>query len=129
MRFGRTFRAAGTRGAAFRTVRRTDRAVPARLPGAQPATGSVEIRVWRRSEGGPLLLATASRKQGSAVARNRFRRRVRHAFLALFQEGYRAPAGLVVWVRPGRHGAIAGRIPFTEILGRLRRALSSAGVE
>lgn len=118
MRFGGTFR-----GAALRTVRRADHVVPAKPPGAVPATGPVEIRVWRREQDGLLLLATASRKDGSAVARNRFRRRVRHALLAALAAGGRRAGGLVVWVRPARRKQALGRITFHDILGHLMRAL------
>jgi RNase P protein component len=112
---------------AFRAVRRADHVVPARIPGATPGTGALEIRIWRREAGGTVLLATASRKQGAAVARNRFRRRVRHALLRLFAEGAGPLASAVVWVRPARGQRAVGRIPFSEILGQLRVALKPRG--
>lgn len=90
--------------------------------------GVLEIRCWRNSAGGGiLLLASASRKQGPAVARNRFRRRVRHAFLRLLAEGAGPQAPAVVWVRPGRDQRAPGRIPFSVILEQLRLALKTPG--
>jgi ribonuclease P protein component len=100
----------------------------------------LDIRVWGRAEGPehgpegpeqgaegpePMLLVNASRKQGRAVQRNRFRRRVRMAFLKILREQPRAEdLRYVVWVRPAR-GAPKG-CPFTfhEIEGQLRLALS-----
>jgi len=132
----------------YRTVRRQDHAVPSVAP--RPLLGReqpLDIRVWGRAEGpeprsegpeprsegpeprsegpGPMLLVNASRKQGRAVQRNRFRRRVRMAFLKILREQPCAnELRYVVWVRPAR-GAPKG-CPFTfhEIEGQLRLALS-----
>ena len=113
---------------AFRAVRRADHAVPARIPRVAAAPGVLEIRIWRRTTGREiLLLATASRKQGPAVARNGFRRRVRHAFLRLLAEGAGPVAPSVVWVRPARDQRSLGRIPFSVILEQLRLALKTPG--
>jgi ribonuclease P protein component len=110
----------------YRVVRRRDRAVPAVVP--RPLLGRdqpLDIRIWPlASSPEPLLLVNASRKQGGAVQRNRFRRRVRMAFLKILREGP-APVDLrwVMWVRPAR-GAPKG-CPFTfhEIESQLRLAL------
>jgi ribonuclease P protein component len=112
---------------AFRAVRRADHAVPARIPRAATVPGVLEIRVWRGAGTETLLLASASRKQGPAAARNRFRRRVRHAFLTLMVEGAGPAAPTVVWVRPLRGQRQLGRIPFSEILEQLRLALNPPG--
>jgi ribonuclease P protein component len=111
----------------YRVVRRQDHAVPATAP--RPILGreqALDVRIWRlgdRPE--PMLLVNASRKQGRAVQRNTFRRRVRIAFLKILREGP-APDDLryVIWVRPAR-GAPKG-CPFTfhEIESQLRLALS-----
>lgn len=112
---------------AFRAVRRADHAVPTRIPRAAAAPGVLEIRIWRGAGTGVLLLASASRKQGPAVARNRFRRRVRHAFLRLVKTGAGPLAPAVVWVRPVRGQRMLGRISFSEILEQLRLALKPSG--
>lgn len=90
-------------------------------------TGALDIRIWRQEAGETLLLATAARKQGAAVARNRFRRRVRHALLRLAAAGVVPPSAWVVWVRPARDQRAIGRIPFSEILEQLRLALKPHG--
>lgn len=90
-------------------------------------TGALDIRIWRREAGETLLLAAAARKQGAAVARNRFRRRVRHALLRLAAAGAVPAAALVIWVRPARDQRGIGRIPFSEILEQLRLALKPHG--
>jgi hypothetical protein len=87
-----------------------------------------------------MLLVNASRKQGRAVQRNRFRRRVRMAFLKILRDGS-GGAGLeaasgpvpenasekgccVVWVRPSRTAAKGCPFLFHEIESQLRLALS-----
>jgi ribonuclease P protein component len=72
-----------------------------------------------------MLLVNASRKQGRAVQRNRFRRRVRMAFLKILRE----QPGLedlryVVWVRPARGAPKGCLFSFHEIESQLRLALS-----
>ena len=107
----------------FRTVRHKDHAVPAPLP--RPLLGpsaSLDIRAWvHPSAEGPLLLVTSPRKTGGAVQRNRFRRRVRMAFLA----GVDALAGRpwVVWVRPGRTAPTLDTICAQDIQHQLSLAL------
>jgi ribonuclease P protein component len=110
----------------YQVVRRQDHAVPAAVP--RPLLGrehSLDIRVWPWAPGAqPLLLVTASRKQGQAVQRNRFRRRVRMAFLKILKEGL-APVDLryVVWVRPARGAPRGCPFSFHEIESQLRLAL------
>jgi ribonuclease P protein component len=107
----------------YRTVRRNDHAVPEKPPRPLTAWGSaLDIRIWP-GPGTPLLLVNASRKQGHAVQRNRFRRRVRMAFLNLLKADPRL-AGFagVVWVRPARGNAKKCMISYQEIEGQLRLA-------
>jgi ribonuclease P protein component len=70
---------------------------------------------------GPMLLVTSPRKSGGAVQRNRFRRRVRMAFLARVSPllGH----AWVVWVRPGRTAPALDTISFKDIESQLRLAL------
>nr|WP_320133006.1 ribonuclease P protein component [uncultured Holophaga sp.] len=109
----------------YRVVRHRDHAVPQDLP--RPVSGKgqlLDIRVWSFPAELPLLLVSASRKQGRAVRRNQFRRRVRMAFLKVLREcpGLALPG--VVWVRPSR-AVPRDRLPqFHEIEGQLRLALS-----
>lgn len=111
----------------FRTVRHQDHAVPAPLP--RPLLGPeayLDIRAWRRAGGiqadsSLLLLVTSPRKTGIAVRRNRFRRQVRMAFLAL--SGRLAGHSWIVWVRPARNAPPLDRITFGDIEAQLGRAL------
>jgi ribonuclease P protein component len=108
----------------YRTVRRSDHAVPERPPHSLTGKGApLDIRIWRR-EGEPLLLVNASRKQDGAVHRNRFRRRVRMAFLELLREMSGEALPCIVWVRPGKGIPRACRLPYTNILDQVRRALN-----
>jgi ribonuclease P protein component len=106
----------------YRIVRRKDRAVPVPPPRALFAgdTAGLDLRAWRR-EGldRPLLLVNAPKKSGPAVARNRFKRRVRAALHGLLQDA--APAPFILWVRPAR-GARCTQT-YAEIQAQLRRAL------
>lgn len=111
----------------YRVVRRQDHAVPEVAP--RPLLGRdqpLDIRAWRLAGGvEPLLLVNASRKQGRAVQRNRFRRRVRMAFLQVLREQPSLGGGLgVVWVRPARSAAKGCPFTFQEIVGQLRLALT-----
>ena len=107
----------------FRTVRHKDHAVP--VPPPRPLLGQsswLDIRAWSRvGTSGPMLLVTSPRKTGGAVQRNRFRRRVRMAFLAQ-AEPLRDHAW-VVWVRPGRSAPPLDTISFQDIESQLRLAL------
>jgi ribonuclease P protein component len=68
-----------------------------------------------------MLLVTSPRKSGGAVQRNRFRRRVRMAFL--MQECPTGNPAWVVWVRPGRAAPPIGTISFQDIESQLQLAL------
>ena len=68
-----------------------------------------------------MLLVTSPRKTGGAVQRNRFRRRVRMAFLADLESLLNGP--WVVWVRPGRTAPPVDAIHFQDIESQLRLAL------
>ena len=107
----------------FRTVRHKDHAVPAPLP--RPLLGQsswLDIRAWRRMDAtGPMLLVTSPRKTGGAVQRNRYRRRVRMAFLAGMNPLQAHP--WVVWVRPSRTAPPLDSISFQDIESQLRLAL------
>jgi ribonuclease P protein component len=82
----------------------------------------LDIRIWPKGDT-PLLLVNASRKQGYAVQRNRFRRRVRMAFLNLLKANPRlADFTGVVWVRPARGSAMKCLLSYQEIEGQLRLA-------
>jgi ribonuclease P protein component len=107
----------------FRTVRHKDHAVPTPLP--RPLLGQssfLDIRAWPLLEGdGPLLLVTSPKKTGGAVQRNRFRRRVRMAFLTSVEPLLNH--AWVVWVRPGRTAPPLDTICFQDIESQLRLAL------
>lgn len=107
----------------FRTVRHKDHAVPTPLP--RPLLGQsswLDIRAWPRPGGEtPLLLVTSPRKTGCAVQRNRFRRRVRMAFLAGLEPLGTTP--WVVWVRPGRAAPALDAIRLQDIESQLQLAL------
>jgi ribonuclease P protein component len=118
----------------YQVVRRQDHAVPSVVP--RPLLGReqpLDIRVWRWAEGlnpmpgsmEPMLLVNASRKQGKAFQRNRFRRRVRMAFLKILREHPGSDdLRYVVWVRPARGAAKGCPFSFHEIESQLRLALS-----
>ncbi len=113
--------------------------MPSTLP--RPLLGAahpLDIRAWPRLEGGdrrrvqgmpaspegPLLLVGVSRRMGGAVLRNRFKRRVRMAFLSELRE--RQPSDLpplVLFVRPGRSVPKGQDISYGDILRALRLAL------
>ena len=85
----------------------------------------MDVRIWSGKDGLlPLLLVNASRKQGHAIIRNRFRRRVRMAFLDLLRsDPTLAPLGGVVWVRPSRASRSGCDIPYADIADQLMLAL------
>ncbi|HJU83947.1 MAG TPA: ribonuclease P protein component [Holophagaceae bacterium] len=87
--------------------------------------GSLDLRAWRlEGQAQPLLLVSAPKKSGSAVARNRFKRRVRAAFLAeLRRQDPGSP--FVLWVRPARGGACSHT--YRDIEAQVRRALDRWG--
>ena len=113
----------------YRVVRRQDHAVPEVVP--RPLLGKdqlLDVRVLRWAGAvEPMLLVNASRKQGRAVQRNRFRRRVRMAFLNVLRDSPSLEGSLgtgVVWVRPSRGAPKGCPFTFLEIEGQLRLALS-----
>ena len=86
------------------------------------AEARVDIRAWRAEASQlPLLLVTTPRKSGTAVRRNRFRRRSRMAFLALID--HQPPGSWIVWIRPLRKGPSLDRLTYQDIEGQLRLAL------
>ena len=111
----------------FRTVRHKDHAVPSPQP--RPLLGReayLDVRAWRRvsasaGDSDPWLLVTSPRKTVGAVQRNRFRRRVRIAFLALSAVLPGRP--WIVWVRPARSAPPLDQLTFRDIEGQLRLAL------
>lgn len=119
---------------AYRTVRHCDHAVPESLP--RPLLGAehpLDVRLWRNVQGispfpeVPRLLVGISRKMGGAVQRNRFKRRVRMAALALFREPAAAALGpCTVFVRVARNVPKGKDIPYLDILKFLRMALERA---
>lgn len=108
---------------AFRVVRRGDIGAPPR--GLRPLLGRGAPLDVRRFAGppeppGPRLLVNAPRRAGSAVQRNRFRRRVRMAFLRLLrEERLRLAPEAIIWVRPSAGCDLA----YDTLLDHLRRAL------
>ena len=118
----------------YRTVRHSDHAVPESLP--RPLLGAehpLDVRLWRNVQGispfpdRPRLLVGISRKMGGAVHRNRFKRRVRMAALALFLEPAVASLGpCTVFVRIGRSVPKGRDLSYADILRLLRTALERA---
>lgn len=110
---------------AFRTLRRGDISAPPK--GLRSLLGRDAALDVRRFPGpsespGPRLLVNAPRRAGSAVERNRFRRRVRMAFLKLIRdERFQPSPSQVLWVRPGSGGC---DLSFDDLLSLLRQALS-----
>ena len=107
---------------AFRVLRRGEISAPPK--GLRPLLGREAALDVRRfplaiEPPGPRLLVSAPRRAGSAVERNRFRRRVRAAFLSLLRDGRAMDPGQVVWVRPSG----TCDLPFDEVLGLLQRAI------
>lgn len=110
----------------YRVVQRRDHAVPETPPRPlTPRGSSLDVRIWPGLDGTlPLLLVNASRKQGHAVIRNRFRRRVRMAFLQILRsDPAMAPFSGVVWVRPARGNKNGCDIPYSDIADQLMLAL------
>lgn len=111
---------------AFRALRRGEIGAPPKgLRALLGREAALDVRTFpcKAQPPGPRLLVSAPRRAGSAVQRNRFRRRVRMAFLRLLRgEGRTMDAGLVLWVRPGSGGC---GLPFDDILNLLRRAMHS----
>ena len=119
---------------AYRTVRHRDHAVPEALP--RPLLGAahpLDVRLWRNVPGmlpfpeRPRLLVGISRKMGGAVLRNRFKRRVRIALLALSgEQGWNSLGPVTLFVRMGRSVPRGKDLPYLDILKFLRLALERA---
>jgi ribonuclease P protein component len=110
----------------FRAVRRTDRAFSGGRPKPlSPKGGLLDIMVFRRETRGlPLLLVGAPRRTGGAVERNRFRRRVRMAFLAALRKWGAQPFGdLIVWVRPDKGSPSGCRLRYQDIEKQIESSL------
>ena len=100
--------------------------MPTEVPGSRTSRrGDLDVRVWHGEQGEiPLLLVSASRKNGGAVERNRFRRRVRMAFLDVLRETKEESMGrAIVWVRLSRGLKLDREIPFNDLKGQLKLAL------
>jgi ribonuclease P protein component len=73
----------------------------------------------------PYLLASASKKSGSAVARNKFRRRVRMAFLEILKKRQGAvDNGFALWVRPSKWSPSGCLVEYREIEKQLEQSLN-----
>ena len=110
----------------YRVVQRRDHAVPETPPRPlTPRESLLDVRIWTgKDESLPLLLVNPSRKQGHAVVRNRFRRRVRMVFLNLLRSDPElAPFSGIVWVRPSRASRMGCNIPYADIADQLLLAL------
>lgn len=111
----------------FRAVRHKDHAVPKDPPRPSNPRGSgLDVRIWSHpGKDAPWLLVSSPKKAGGAVHRNRFRRRVRMAFLEVLRplspESFQSA---VVWVRPARGFRLETDIPYEELKGQLRLALT-----
>lgn len=90
-----------------------------------PRGGCLDVRIWHREDSGiPLLLVNASRKNGPAVDRNRFRRRMRMAFLELIRDmSPEAMTRTIVWVRPAKGSKLTSQQSFEDLKGQLKLAL------
>jgi len=111
----------------FRAVRHKDR-VFSGLPPKQLSYrgGALDIRFipWDKSKY-PLLLVSASRKTGRAADRNKFRRRVRMAFLDILRKYPDMPDnGYVLWVRPASGNLNGCLIAYQDIEKQLALTLS-----
>ena len=111
-----------------RTVRHGDHAVPEPPPPpCLPRGSALDVRRWLRTGGGvPWLLVTAPRKAGIAAERNRFRRRVRMAFLELLRTEGPLRDGFTLWVRPARGTRCGHPLGYSAILSQLRQAIGPA---
>ncbi|MCL1894048.1 MAG: ribonuclease P protein component [Holophagaceae bacterium] len=110
----------------FRVVRRGDSVFADGYPKHLSARGnSLDIRCfpWEKCEL-PLLLVSASKKTGSAVERNKFRRRARMAFLAVLRNNPHISANsFVFWVRPARENPTGCRVEYNDIENQIESSL------
>jgi len=79
----------------------------------------------------PLLLVNAPRKTGSAVERNKFRRRVRMAFLTVLRKSNETSTSntnsFVLWVRPSPGNSKGCRVDYRNIEKQIESSLSLMG--
>jgi RNase P protein component len=118
----------------FSVVRQKDHVVPAATHSPRLSVrGALDIKVFWLGQGvrsllPPLLLVSASRKTGSAVERNKFRRRVRMAFLeALRKMPAEANPSFAVSVRPTRGSGSGCKIEYWDIVNLIEHSLSLLG--
>ena len=112
----------------YRVARQKDQAVKNGPQKSLAGKGSsLDIRMLAWDKGGiPLLLVSAGRKTGPAVARNRFRRRVRMAFLAALRKrdwAIQPGPSFVLWVRPARWNPAGCRIEYQDIENQIESSL------
>jgi ribonuclease P protein component len=89
-----------------------------------PKGGSLDVMAFRHIRGTtPLLLVAASRRTGGAVARNRFRRRVRMALLAVLRKRDGRDGGFAIWVRPAKGSPLGCRLDYPDIERQLEASL------
>ena len=113
----------------YRVVKHRDHAIPKFIPRSLVESKCMlDIKIWHWGvERKPVLLVNAARKQGRAVQRNLFRRRVRMAFLKILQEQSLVLVDklpYVIWVRPIRFVTNVEIISFKEIEDSIRLALN-----
>lgn len=99
--------------------RRTLRTV--RSDGRRGRSGPVTVRALPSSDGPCQVAFAIGRRTGSAVVRNRIRRRLRAALGELAGEGLVPPGALLVMA-----GAPVATTPFTEVRSDLARAIQRA---
>jgi ribonuclease P protein component len=112
---------------AFRVVRQKDRVVSECKPRPLSARGgSLDVKSLLGNIGSlPLLMVGASKKTGSAVERNKFRRRVRMAFLvALRKHAANFGRPFILFVRPARWSSSGCRIEYQDIEKQIESALN-----
>jgi ribonuclease P protein component len=111
----------------FRVVRHKDHIVFDRQLKSLSTRGSLlDIRVLFWGKGKlPFLLVSASKKTGSAVERNKFRRRVRMAFLAVLRKHKTVfDMSFALFIRPARWNPTGCRIGYQDIEKQIESALN-----
>ncbi len=111
----------------FRAVRHKDHALPKDPPRPLTPRGSrLDVRIWtHHGKDLPWLLVASPKRCGTAVQRNRFRRRVRMALLEVIRPlSPEVVQSAVVWVRPARGLKLDVDIPCEELKGQLRLAFT-----
>jgi ribonuclease P protein component len=101
------------RSADIKSVRATGRAL---------RRDTFTARAARSDEDSPRLAVIAPRTVGTAVTRNRARRRIREAFRRAFASAGGRSIDLVITVRPG-----AAKVEFPDIEADVRSALAELG--